>query len=94
MRKPVQILLYLVMAVLLGAIVVSYQKYRKAQADYVGLRVEEQATRTRYEEAISEMAAIQDSLDAIVVKGSPRPSSRSSASSPRPAAIGRWPGSP
>jgi len=73
MRKPVQILLYLVMAVLLGAIVVSYQKYRKAQADYVGLRVEEQATRTRYEEAISEMAAIQDSLDAIVVKGSGTP---------------------
>jgi uncharacterized coiled-coil protein SlyX len=73
MRRPVQILLYLVMAVLLGAIVVSYQRYRKAAADYISLRAEDQATRSRYDEAIAEMAAIQDSLDAIVVKGSGAP---------------------
>ncbi len=68
MRKPIQILLVVVLVALLGGIVVSYQQYKKAQANFATLQADSDATRARYTEAINEIATIQDSLNAIVMK--------------------------
>lgn len=69
MRKPIQIVLTAVIVALLAAVAVSYQKYREAAVSYAAVKAESDATRERYAAAIGEIAAIQDSLNAIVVKG-------------------------
>ncbi len=68
MRKPV-VVFSLVAAVilLLGAAVVLYQKLERRTAEFTSLQTSEQETRTRYGRAIDEIAAIQDSLNAIVL---------------------------
>jgi len=69
MRKSIQILLTAVIVALLAGVAVSYQKYRQAAVNYAAVKAESDATRERYSAAIGEIAAIQDSLNAIVVKG-------------------------
>ncbi len=69
MRKSIQILLAAVIVALLVAVGVSYQKYKQATVNYTAVKAESDATRERYTAAIGEIAAIQDSLNAIVVKG-------------------------
>jgi hypothetical protein len=69
MRKPIQVVLTAVIVALLAAVFVSYQKYREAAVNYSAVKVESDAARERYSAAIGEIAAIQDSLNAIVVKG-------------------------
>ena len=73
MRKSIQILLTAVIVALLAAVAVSYQKYREAAVSYAAVKAESDATRERYSAAIGEIAAIQDSLNAIVVKGTATP---------------------
>src|SRR5262249_61530278 len=67
MRRPVQIAIGALMALLLVATGVFYSKYHKAATDYTNMKAQEESTRERYGQAIGEIAAIQDSLHAIVV---------------------------
>jgi archaellum component FlaC len=67
MRKSVLFGMIAVMVVLAAAGTWSYTKYRHRTADYQALQSENQETRDRYGEAIGEIAAIQDSLNAIVL---------------------------
>jgi len=71
MRRSNVIVLGLIGVLLLGSTAVLYSKYRRSQADYAQMTAQEQETRTRYGQAIGEIAAIQDSLDAIVVGETP-----------------------
>jgi len=66
-RNPLLIGLGVAVAVLLGATGVLFTRYQKSTSDYVALQNEDQATRNRYGQAINEIAAIQDSLNAIVL---------------------------
>jgi predicted nucleic acid-binding Zn-ribbon protein len=56
-----------VIVVLGGTAAVLYQRLQQRSADYTALQADEQATRDRYSRAIEEIAAIQDSLNAIVL---------------------------
>jgi predicted RNase H-like nuclease (RuvC/YqgF family) len=67
MRKTVVFVLAVISVLLLGAAVVSYSKYKKSMSDYAQLTAEEESTRQRYGQAISEIVTIQDSLNAIVL---------------------------
>lgn len=67
MRRGIVVVLAVVCAALVGATFVSYQKYKKSMADYAQATSENEATRTRYESAVNEIVAIQDSLNAIVL---------------------------
>jgi hypothetical protein len=67
MRKPAVIALIALAVVLLGAAAVLFQKYRQADSDYRAMRALEAETRGRYGAAIGEIAAIQDSLNSIVL---------------------------
>ncbi len=71
MRKNSVIALALLSALLLGGTVLYYSKYRKSLGDYEQATAQEADTRARYSQAINEIAAIQDSLDTIVVGGTP-----------------------
>jgi hypothetical protein len=67
MRRSIQVAVGALLALLLGATGVFYQKYHQAAAGYQNMRAEEESTRERYGQAIGEIAAIQDSLNAIVL---------------------------
>ncbi len=67
MRRPVMFGMIAVMVVLAGAGTWAYAKYRTRTHEYQTLQSENQQTRDRYGEAIGEIAAIQDSLNAIVL---------------------------
>lgn len=67
MRKTVVIALAFVSVVLLGASVALYSKYRESVRDYAQATAEEESTRLHYDRAVSEIVAIQDSLNAIVL---------------------------
>lgn len=67
MRKPIVITLSAVIALLLGATGILYSKYQQASTGYTNLQASEQETKNRYGEAINEIAAIQDSLNAIAL---------------------------
>lgn len=67
MRKSVGIVLALVSVLLLGAAAVSYTKYKKSQADFTQATADQEAMRQRYDQAVTEIVSIQDSLNAIVV---------------------------
>ncbi|MBM4117780.1 hypothetical protein FJ251_08560 [bacterium] len=67
MRKPIPYVLTLLVIVFLVASGMLYQKLQQRNAAYATLQADEQATRDRYSEAITEIAAIQDSLNAIVL---------------------------
>ncbi len=72
MRRT-SILLGLVTVLLIGSTVVFYSKYRNSEASYEQLKAEDETTRLRYGAAISEIATIQDSLNAIVLGEEPVP---------------------
>lgn len=69
MRRPIQVAIGALLALLLGATGVFYQKYHQASTNYTNMKAEDEQTRERYGQAIGEIAAIQDSLNAIVVGG-------------------------
>lgn len=67
MNKTMQIALGAAVVLLLGTTAVLYQKYQRTSSDYLALQSSEETSRTRYGRAINEIAAIQDSLNAIVL---------------------------
>lgn len=67
MSKTAVIILSVVTVLLIGSTAVLYSKYRQTSSDYASVKLEEETTRARYGEAISSIAAIQDSLNAIIV---------------------------
>jgi type II secretory pathway pseudopilin PulG len=67
MRKPALIALAIVIVLLLAATGVLYQRYRKTVADYTDAKTAEETAQSRYSEAVTSIAEIQDSLNAIVL---------------------------
>lgn len=67
MRRPVVILLALIGVGLLASTAVLYSKYKKSEANVAQMTAETEETQLRYGQAINEIAAIQDSLNAIVL---------------------------
>ncbi len=67
MRTRLLIPLIVVIVALLAAAGVLYQKLQRSTAEFAALQAEEEAARERYGQAIGEIAAIQDSLNAIVL---------------------------
>jgi len=67
MRKPVSILLAVVILLLAGATTALFMKYRTTNAQYVDMKAAEETARNRYAETINAIAEIQDSLNAISV---------------------------
>jgi uncharacterized coiled-coil protein SlyX len=67
MRRYIWIPLLVLAVVLTGVAVKLDQNLEQSRTQYAALRADEIATRERYGQAIGEIAAIQDSLEAIVV---------------------------
>lgn len=67
MRRPVVVLLALIGVGLLATTALFYSKYQKSEANVAQMTAENQDTQLRYGQAINEIAAIQDSLNAIVL---------------------------
>jgi predicted nucleic acid-binding Zn-ribbon protein len=67
MRRPVGFVLAAVAVLLLGATAVTYSKYQKSQSDFAQATANQEQMRQRYENAVGEIVAIQDSLNAIVL---------------------------
>lgn len=67
MRKILPFVLGGAVAVLAITTLLFFGKYQKSSADYVAMQNLEQETRVRYGQAINEIAAIQDSLNAIIL---------------------------
>ena len=67
MRKPVVFILAGATVLLLVTTLMFYGKYRQTSTDFANMQHEEESTRIRYGQAINEIAAIQDSLNAIVL---------------------------
>ena len=67
MRKPAVIALALISLVFVGTTGAFYSKYKKSVASYAQLKSEDESTRSRYGAALTEIATIQDSLNAIVL---------------------------
>ncbi|MHB8077662.1 MAG: Cbp1 family collagen-binding glycoprotein adhesin [Candidatus Krumholzibacteriia bacterium] len=67
MRKPVLFVSLALVVVLLAVAGVLYQKLQQRSNEYTTLQADEKAVRDRYGEAINEIAAIQDSLNTIML---------------------------
>ncbi|HEY7728504.1 MAG TPA: hypothetical protein VID50_08620 [Candidatus Eisenbacteria bacterium] len=67
MRKIVIVALALIGVALLGATLFFYSKYQKSMGDYAQATAQGEEMRQRYGRAISEIVAIQDSLNAIAL---------------------------
>ena len=67
MRRSVGFVLAAVAVLLLGATAVTYSKYQKSQSDFAQATANQEQMRQRYENAVGEIVAIQDSLNAIVL---------------------------
>jgi predicted nucleic acid-binding Zn-ribbon protein len=67
MRKIVLIALAAGVVLLAGVSLMLNQKLQLSRSEYTALEADEQATRSRYGAALEEIAAIQDSLNAIVL---------------------------
>ncbi len=67
MRKPVLFVLAALALIFLVAAGMLYQKLQQRNDAYTTLQAEEQVARDRYSDAVNEIAAIQDSLNAIVL---------------------------
>ena len=67
MRRPVVVLLALIGVGLLASTALFYSKYQKSESNVAQMTAENQDTQARYSQAINEIAAIQDSLNAIVL---------------------------
>src|SRR4051812_36012610 len=69
MRNNTQMGLIAIIVLLLGGSAILFAKYRQTSANYANVQQSEQNTKNQYGEAINEIAAIQDSLNAIAVGG-------------------------
>lgn len=67
MRKPILIVLTVLVVAFLISSGLLYQKLQQRNAAYASLQADEQAARDRYTSAINEIASIQDSLNTIVL---------------------------
>lgn len=67
MRRLVMIGMAAALVLFMGASAVLYQKYQRTSNDLTSAKTDEETTRSRYAEAIGSIAAIQDSLNAIVL---------------------------
>jgi hypothetical protein len=67
MRRTSVLMVTLLALLLLGATGVFYAKYHKAETDYAQMKSDDDNTRQRYGQAINDIAAIQDSLNTIVL---------------------------
>jgi hypothetical protein len=67
MRKSLQFALAAIILLLSASTVMLYEKYRKSTNDFAELRTTEENARISYGNAINAIAAIQDSLNAIVL---------------------------
>jgi predicted nucleic acid-binding Zn-ribbon protein len=67
MRRPVQIILVLLIVVFAGATAFFFQRYQKASQDYQVTKTAEDAARNQYVEVLGAIGEIQDSLNAIAV---------------------------
>jgi len=67
MRKPILIVLSVLVVAFLISSGVLYQKLQQRNAAYASLQADEQVARDRYSSAINEIASIQDSLNTIVL---------------------------
>jgi len=67
MRRTSVIALAFISVLLVGTTIIFFSKYQKSLQNYAELKAEEESTRVRYSRAISEIATIQDSLNAIVL---------------------------
>jgi hypothetical protein len=67
MRSPLKFALIAGLLVFAGATVVLYQKYHQTNQTLTAVQAEDEETRGRYTEAIGSIAAIQDSLNGIVL---------------------------
>jgi len=68
MRKGVVVIMAVVCAALIGAAYYSYDKAKKSEAAYTQARAEQESMRQRYDQAVAEIVAVQDSLNTIVLK--------------------------
>lgn len=67
MRKSIGFVLGFICVLLLGAAIISYSSYKKSAAQFAAATEAETQTRLRYDQAVSEIVTIQDSLNAIVL---------------------------
>ena len=67
MRRTIQLALFAVIVLLLGATTAAFIGYRKASTDYTAMKAAEESARSQYTEAFNAIAEIQDSLNAITV---------------------------
>jgi len=67
MRNTLKFVLIAGVLVFAGASAVLYQKYHQSKTDFAALQTQDEDTRGRYAEAIGSIAAIQDSLNGIVL---------------------------
>lgn len=67
MRRPVLVVLTVLVVAFLISSGMLYQKLQQRNAAYASLQADEQAARDRYSSAINEIASIQDSLNTIVL---------------------------
>lgn len=67
MRHPVVFVLIVVVVTLIGATAVLYQSNRTAAADYEEMKLMAETAESRYSEAFTAIAEIQDSLEAITL---------------------------
>ncbi|HEY6866132.1 MAG TPA: hypothetical protein VI792_02680, partial [Candidatus Eisenbacteria bacterium] len=67
MRRTVQLVLFAIIVLLLGATTAAFMGYRKASTDYTAMKSAEETARSQYTEAFNAIAEIQDSLNAITV---------------------------
>ena len=67
MRKLAVFALAVVVIALGATTALYYQRYEKSRAEYATLQADEHETRNRYGQAINEIAAIQDSLNTIIL---------------------------
>ncbi|MEK7316421.1 MAG: hypothetical protein AAB011_09585 [Candidatus Eisenbacteria bacterium] len=79
MHRSAIFVLAFISVLLLGATVMSYAKYKQSAAQFAQATATENETRLRYDRAVSEIVAIQDSLNTIVLgngasRGAPAPS--------------------
>jgi chromosome segregation ATPase len=70
MRHPIVFVLIVVVVTLLGATAVLYQSNRTAAADYEDMKLLAETAESRYTEAFTAIAEIQDSLEAITLSES------------------------
>lgn len=67
MHRSAVFVLAFISVLLLGATVMSYTKYKQSAAQFAEATATENETRLRYDRAVSEIVAIQDSLNTIVL---------------------------